>query len=133
MRKHKHMLGEDLRTWRIIHGTTYRYSQLLTKMQGTGSGTGADPGLLSVCASYLAACWVGPGASWPSLRECGGCQVTQGDAVVDVLIGRGVKIGDVMECALGLFAAAVDALPSTEDEVRETVDFTEAPALSMPG
>ena len=130
MRVHKHMLGDELRTWRIVHGTTYRYSQVLTKMQTATEGV--DPAMLSVCASYLAACWTGAGASWPTLRDCGGCQVTQGYAVVDVLIGRGVAIGDIMQSALGLFTAAVEALPASDTEVQETADFTERPVQPTP-
>ena len=130
MRQHKHMIGGELRTWRIMHGTTYRYSQTLTTMQTSAGDT--DPAMLSVCASYLSACWMGGGADWPTLRECGGCQVTQGDAVVDVLVGRGVEIGHVMQCALELFTAAVAALPASNEEVAEAVDFTEEPAPLTP-
>jgi len=133
MRKVRVPIGDDVRQWKVLHGTTIRYSKPLSRVFQSIVNGSADDDTLSVQASYLAECWTGQGLQVPSFRQAGGCVHQHGDIAADALLELGYTPSQIAECVSSLFTEAAQLLPNTkerEEEVKEAEAFTEAPGRS---
>lgn len=141
MRKVKVPLGEEVRTWGVLHGTTIRFSRAMGEVHRIVSETGEPPpDTLSIQAAYLASSWVGkaptPSGRWPTLRDVGSDVVSLGDIAVDAFLEAGLDLVEITRCATELFNLACEAMPNTKDregEVKDLEGFSEAQGKSTQG
>ena len=91
-----------------------------------GGGT-SRPHLARLCAAAVGVCCAIPGV--PKYKVAQGDPIGYGATVLDFLFSRGVLPGAVYAAGPQLIEAIADSFP-TEDGVRETADFIEAPGGS---
>lgn len=120
-------LGNDRRSWAILHGKTHRFAPRLQRVMPGPNNRTASPDMLSVCGAWLGQCWRGDGAAWPPMSACDGDLMTYGDHVIHVLLDRGLTPLEIVTTAAELFTAAAQALPGME-EVQATANFIEPAA-----
>lgn len=106
-----------------LHGAYYASStKAITRTSGDEDAW--EAGLATAAA--LGLCWAGEALECPDLRACRYEVGLYGEHVLDVLIGRGYGIEQVMAAGRECRRAIFDSIP-TKKEIKETTDPSPAP------